>query len=306
MSASPPPPDLATDEAQQRLAHLEALLSGALFDSTPTVEDEPPKKRKKTNHTQDQAVESESSQAEPQRVKDVAQPLQQAEQVVFRLFSTQKAPQAIVIREAESPPLFVADPRIRAVEDEPDEVVRARRTAIEALAVDGETIRSQSLKLPPTPPPSSRLLHRRVPSLSRSPSTRATLPLPRLAYLNAILPFPYSARSPAPVPSDDPPRTPHEGLIRTPPFTVKGARGVPVRNGLRRLDPHTLGSRIVPILKVEEEAPRGVRTRKQAQRQKQKRVEGTQLDEDDAKKPKQKRVSKARRARARKHAGLVA
>ncbi|GAA5954210.1 hypothetical protein JCM21900_006962 [Sporobolomyces salmonicolor] len=304
MGASPSPPDLATDEAQQRLAHLEALLSGALFDSTPTAEEEPPKKRKKTNNTKDKTIESASSQAEPQRVKDVAQPLQQAEQVVFRLFSTQKAPQAIVIREAESPPLFVADPRIRAVEDEPDEVVRARRTAIEALAVDGETIRSQSLELPPTHPPSARLLHRRVPSLSRSPSTRAPLPLPRLAYLNAILPFPYSARSPAPVPSDDPPRTPHEGLIRTPPFTVNGARGVPVRNGLRRLDPHTLGSRIVPILRVEKEAPRVVRMRKQAQRQK--RVEGPQLDEDDAKKPKQKRVSKARRARARKHAGLVA
>ncbi|GAA5892862.1 hypothetical protein JCM5296_006026 [Sporobolomyces johnsonii] len=299
MRSSSPPPDLDTDQAQQRLAHLEAILAGALFDSTPTADDQPPKKRKKTHDAKDSAVES--PQAEAQRVKDGTQPLQQAEQVAFRLFSTQKAPQAVVIREAESPPPFVADRRIRAVEDEPDEVVRARRTAIEALAVDGETIRSQSLTLPPPHPPSYRLTHRLVPSLPRSPSTRAALPLPRLAYLNAILPFPYSARSPAPTPSADPPRTPHEGLIRTPPFTVEGRKGVPVRNGLLRLDARMLGSRIVPILKVEKKEVQLVRTT----RGKEPRKKKVDEDEDETNKPK-KRVSKGRRARARKRAGGLA
>ncbi|GAA5925400.1 hypothetical protein JCM3775_001401 [Rhodotorula graminis] len=327
-SASPPPLDLDSQDAQQRLAHLEALLAGSLFDTAPSPapntasepDQAPPTKRTKTSH---------SSPPPPTAPADAA--LQPQEAVAFRLFSSQKAPQRVVLREAETPPPFVVDRRIRDVDDELPETVQARRSAIAALAVDGETIRSQAQLPPVVAPPPHQLTHRALSSSSRFPSS---IPLPRLAYLNARLPAPLAALSPHPVPFPEaledqgllPPATAHEGILAVAPlpgvyarvprrrrFNGEGKEAhefVPVEEGVRRgLPPRN------PVLKVHggggggageerrwalvvrailgEEQPEAV--------SKARRVEAEAAREGK----KGRRLSKARRARARKGASAA-
>ncbi|GAA5899411.1 hypothetical protein JCM8208_001639 [Rhodotorula glutinis] len=324
-SQSPPPFDLDSAEAVQRLAHLEALLSGALFDSAPSPstattsadEQPPPTKRTKTSHS-----------SPPPPVAPAAAVLQPQEAVAFRLFSSQKAPQRVVLREAETPPPFVVDRRIRDVDDELPETVQARRSAIAALAVDGDTIRSQAQLPPAVPPRPHQLTHRALSSSSRFPPS---IPLPRLAYLNARLPSPLAALSPHPVPFPEaledkgllPPASAHEGLLAIAPlpgvyacrprrrrFNGEGREAhefVPLEDGVRKgLPPRN------PVLKVcagggggggdegrcaltvrailGEEQPEAVA--------KARRVEAQQAREGN----KGRRLSKARRARARKGA----
>ncbi|GAA6038890.1 hypothetical protein JCM8097_000557 [Rhodosporidiobolus ruineniae] len=218
---SPAPSD--DDDAQQRLAQLEALLGqDLLFDlapQPPAPTAQPPKKRKKTQHT------AEETASEAAVKPEAVQPEPEVEQVAFRLFSTQKAPQTVVLREAKSPEPFVLDRRIRDVDDEPEEVVKARRAAIEQLAVDGQTLLASS-RLPSLhAAPHARLLTSR--RLSLPPAQTASHPLPILAYLNAVLPLPLHKLSPATVPDEDhPPERPNDGLIATAPVElVEGRKG---------------------------------------------------------------------------------
>ncbi|GAA5836096.1 hypothetical protein JCM9279_002191 [Rhodotorula babjevae] len=322
-SASPPPVDLDSAEAQQRLAHLEALLAGSLFSApspspatTSAPEQGPPKKRKKASHA---SPPPPTAPAEPA--------LQPQEAVAFRLFSSQKAPQRVVLREAETPPPFVLDRRIRDVDDELPETVEARRSAIAALAVDGDSIRSQARLPPVVPPPPHQLTHRALSSSSRFP---LSVPLPRLAYLNARLPAPLAALSPHPVPFPEaledqglvPPASAHEGLLAVAPlpgvyasvprrrrFNGEGKEAhdfVPVEEGVRRgLPPRnpvlTVRGRgggrgeegrcaLVVRAILDEEQPDAVL--------KARRLEAQAAHEGK----KGRRLSKARRARARKGA----
>ncbi|BGP30643.1 hypothetical protein JCM10296v2_002400 [Rhodotorula toruloides] len=134
---SPAPPD------EDRLAQLEALLADSLF-STPTrnhparAPEDPgprPAKRKKTEEDGDAAQDASEAGA-PAGEGAVA----------FRLFSTQKTLQKVVIREAASPEPVVRDPRIRDVDDESPDARTRRRKAIASVAVDGESV------FPPTRP----------------------------------------------------------------------------------------------------------------------------------------------------------
>ncbi|GAA6004746.1 uncharacterized protein JCM10292_002500 [Rhodotorula paludigena] len=239
-SSSPDQPDLATEDALARLAQLEALVAGSLFAHEPATSAttaaeapaEPPKKRKKTKHA-----------VEPQPVKPVDEPKSE-EAVAFRLFSSQKAPAKVVLREADSPPPVVLDRRIRDVDDESEEAVRARQGAIAAIAVDGETVLSQARTLPVPHLPSFRLSHRILSPSVRSPfslssSSPASAPLPRLAYLNAHLPAPFHALSPHDVPFPEaleaqglqPPKEPHETLLARAPF--EGVYANPIRRPKR-------------------------------------------------------------------------
>ncbi|BGP23340.1 hypothetical protein JCM10295v2_002236 [Rhodotorula toruloides] len=99
---SPAPPD------QDRLAQLEALLAESLFSTRKHPQHAPedtgsrPVKRKKTEQDGEAAQDASEAGA---LAGDGA--------VAFRLFSTQKTPQKVVIREAESPEPVVRDPRIR-------------------------------------------------------------------------------------------------------------------------------------------------------------------------------------------------
>ncbi|GAA5884606.1 hypothetical protein JCM6882_005319 [Rhodosporidiobolus microsporus] len=227
-SPSPPPPDLDAAEEQARLAQLEALLAGELFGgpSEPPVgahsaqESDRPKKRKK--HTHDDDAETGGSEAIAEAGGNSEEGA--AEVTAFRLFSTQKAPQTVVLREAKSPEPFVLDRRIRAVEDEPQETVEARRLAIERLAVDGKALLAAS-RLPPLDPlPYAHLRHSRRALLP--PALCASHPLPNLAYLNAVLPPSLHKFSPAQVPDeDDPPERPNEGLLAVGPFEAAATTG---------------------------------------------------------------------------------
>ncbi|GJN87420.1 hypothetical protein Rhopal_000369-T1 [Rhodotorula paludigena] len=230
-SSSPDQPDLASDDALARLAQLEALVAGSLFAPEPATtattpaeaRAEPPKKRKKTKHA-----------VEPTPVKPDHEPKSE-EAVAFRLFSSQKTPAKVVLREADSPPPVVLDRRIRDVDDESKEAVDARQEAIAAIAVDGETVPH---------PPSFRLSHRILSTsvrspFSLSPSSPASAPLPRLAYLNAHLPAPFHALSPHDVPFPEaleaqglqPPKEPHEALLARAPF--EGVYAKPIRRPRR-------------------------------------------------------------------------
>ncbi|GAA6055477.1 hypothetical protein JCM3770_002847 [Rhodotorula araucariae] len=250
-SPSPAPLDLVSSDAAARLAQLESLLAGHLFDAAAPVSaaapsgptHEPPKKRKRTTHPDT-------------RIPDAPeQRLGEDEVVAFRLFSTHKAPQKVVLREAEAPPPVVLDPRIRDIDDEAPGTVEARRTAIGALALDGETILSQARTLPPSCFPPNRLTRR---TLSRSSTPLAQAAAPRLAYLNAVLPPPLHALSPHAVPfpealedaGEKPPQTPHVGLLAVAPLPgvysraprrrringegVEAAEFVPAVEGVRR------------------------------------------------------------------------
>ncbi|GAA5865702.1 hypothetical protein JCM3774_004972 [Rhodotorula dairenensis] len=210
------------DHAQDALAQLERLLEAQLApDSAPDLDHAaaaPPPKKKKNKH-----VPHSDPPPDPAEPHAGAQP---RGGLAFRLFSTQRTPQAVVIRAESTPPPVVVDPRIRDVQDEDPEKVDARRTAIAAVAIDGATIQSQAKSLPSPHPPSYRLSHR-VLTPSSYRAVRKTLS-PRhspaqttLAYLDACLPRPLLALSPWPVPvpeGTEPPRTPHEGLLAVPPF----------------------------------------------------------------------------------------
>ncbi|BGP38632.1 hypothetical protein JCM10450v2_002582 [Rhodotorula kratochvilovae] len=310
-SPSPAPPDLDSADAAARLAQLEALLAGHLFDAgqpitapaPPAPPEGPPTKRKKTQH------------AEPPKPVAPEQGPREEEVVAFRLFSSQKAPQKVVLREAETPPPFVLDRRIRDVDDEAPGAVEARRRAITALAVEGETILAQSRTLPPHAFPPNRLTHRILSRSSSTPSTR--VPAPRLAYLNAVLPSSLHVLSPHPVPFPEaledaglqPPATPHVGLLAVPPLPgvysraprrrringegVEGAEFVPAVEGTRRglppRNPVEAGGRCELALRaiLKEEQPEAVKAR---------------LAKERLLANKGKRLSKARRERARRGA----
>ncbi|GAA5821283.1 hypothetical protein JCM11251_004552 [Rhodosporidiobolus azoricus] len=216
-SPSPTPPDYDDPDAQARLDQLEALLAGQLF-GTPSSACEPspasvlqarPVKRKKLTHDSEQRTEDSEAVANVRGTSEDGA----AEVTAFRLFSTQRAPQTVVLREAKSPEPFVPDRRIRAVEDEPAEVVEARRLAIEQLAVEGKALLADSQLPPQDPSFHARLCSTRLIRPSSSSSTSSPSSLPALAYLNARLPRPLHALSPTSVPE-----RPHDGLIAQPPF----------------------------------------------------------------------------------------
>ncbi|GAA6002225.1 hypothetical protein JCM10207_003135 [Rhodosporidiobolus poonsookiae] len=168
---------------------------------------EPPHKRKNMQH---------SPQPSPP-VSDAAELAPQAEEAVaFRLFSHQKAPTKVVLREADSPPPFVLDRRIRDVDDEAPAVVWERRQAIEAVCISGKDL----LSLSHLPSPSARPSVPRTVRVPRPPTT--SHPFPFLAFLNAVLPSPLRTLAPSDPPQleGDPPGTPHEGLLARAPFTA--------------------------------------------------------------------------------------
>ncbi|GAA5937949.1 hypothetical protein JCM10213_001942 [Rhodosporidiobolus nylandii] len=212
---SPAPSTASDDGAAARLAQLEALLAGQLFAAEPHSPsvgspsegeaDRPAKRRKEEHDATDDAGASGATAGEGGNSEPV-----QEEQVAFRLFSTHKAPQKVVIREKEQEHPVVRDRRIRAVEDEPAEAVRDRAEAIERLAVDGSSILAGASLPPPDASTHSRLCTTRLARFSAHP--------PPLAYLNARLPPPLAALSPFSAPSSSPPEHPHEGLLACPPF----------------------------------------------------------------------------------------
>ena len=136
-SQSPPPVDLDSADAQQRLAHLEALLAGSLFDAARSPSpatasapvQHPPNKRKKTSHSSPPPPTAPAEVAlQPQEAVGELSPSPSLHRparapgtdsgpppAAFRLFSSQKAPQRVVLREAETPPPFVVDRRVRCV-----------------------------------------------------------------------------------------------------------------------------------------------------------------------------------------------
>lgn len=167
------------------------------------------------------------------------------------------------------------------------------------------------------PPPAHQLSHR---ALSASSHPSRSLPLPRLAYLNAVLPSPLSALSPHPVPFPEhleargelPPPHPHAGLLAVAPLpgvyartprrrrfngegkeahefvpVEEGAakrRGMPPRNAVERAGRCPLVVRAI----LREERPEDVKARLA------KEAKGAGQGK------KGKRLSKARRARARR------
>ncbi|BGP01311.1 Cross-beta structure silk protein 2 [Rhodotorula toruloides ATCC 204091] len=265
---SPAPPD------EERLAQLEALLADSLF-SAPTrnhpahaSEDAGarPAKRKKTEEDGDAAQDASEAGASAGEGA-----------VAFRLFSTQKTPQKVFIREAESPEPVVRDPRIRDVDDESPEVRKRRRKAIVSVAVDGESVLTQARSLPSAYPPSHRITLRQLARPPSAPShplassshpfvrPSSATPAPTLAFLDTLLPPSLLAKSPFPVPcieDDDapsnekdsskrPPERPHDGLIAHRPFEGVYAQGegkkerMPLRNEVMRLGKGTGLGRLV-------------------------------------------------------------
>ncbi|BGP06594.1 hypothetical protein JCM10049v2_002418 [Rhodotorula toruloides] len=303
---SPAPPD------EDRLAQLEALLADSLFSAptrnhpAPAPEDagSRPTKRKKTEENGEAAQDASEAGA-----------LTGEGSVAFRLFSTQKTPQKVVIREAASPEPVVRDPRIRDVDDESPEARNRRRKAIASVAVDGESVLSQSRSLFSADPPSHRLTHRllaRPPSAPSHPLASSShpfvrpssaTPAPTLAFLDTLLPPSLLTKSPFPVPcieDDDklsaekdpskrPPERPHDGLIARRPFEGVYAQGegkkerMPKRNEVMRLGKGTgLGRLVVRAVYPEEDAKLGTGEGK-----------------------KRKRVSKERRERERARRSAV-
>ncbi|GAA5967273.1 hypothetical protein JCM11641_000498 [Rhodosporidiobolus odoratus] len=220
-SPSPPPPDLSTKDAQSRLAKLEQLLAGQFFPSTfdtPDVHssvdlDRPSKRRNSDHDPPDPPLEAQAEQVDPPKVDQA---------VAFRLFSTQTAPQTVIIREGDGPHPVVLDRRIRAVEDEPAELRHARQTAIRELTVEGKDVLAAA-RLPPSNLALQSHLH-----TTRTARLATPVP-PPLAYLNALLPRSLSVLSPYTTPSNHPPERPHDGLLSQPPFKlgVKGGGGKP-------------------------------------------------------------------------------
>mgnify|MGYP006919985639 CR=1 FL=1 len=173
------------------LARLERLLEAQLAPDSSAVytppEDTgaPPAKKKKLDNEATATETRPDEAAQPGQSAEVGQscpvsPLrQQASQVLsrhalaaFRLFSTQKQPQRVVLRAESTPPPVVLDTRIRSVfsctrrecrllpilthslhndrdvQDEDPEQVEARRKAIASVAVDGQAVRKQAATLP--------------------------------------------------------------------------------------------------------------------------------------------------------------
>ncbi|KAK4705504.1 hypothetical protein P7C70_g694, partial [Phenoliferia sp. Uapishka_3] len=176
-SASPDPTPFSETEAANRLAQLEKLLQSSLgYSNYQPQEDEadqpPPKKRKKGKAVV--VDEQETDQAPEMEVE-----VDQDEVVAFRLFSTQKTPQAVVIREKEGWDA-VKDPRIRDATEESKAVLEKRASDIASTTIDGaQLLLNASLE------PLSRHANRSTPRTLTSLS-----PLPTLAYLNAFVPPP--------------------------------------------------------------------------------------------------------------------
>ncbi|GAA5855524.1 hypothetical protein JCM8547_007871 [Rhodosporidiobolus lusitaniae] len=311
LSPSPEPQQIDHDDAQRRLAQLEALLAQE-FDLAPPVSlstpsenaDDRPAKRKKTTH--DNEGYTAHSDAEPGAADG------DKEVVAFRLFSTQKAPQTVVLREAKSPEPFVADRRIRAVEDEPEDVVAARRAAIGLLTVDGFSLLASSSLPPPTsfrhpaPTPRRALL---------PPQLCPSHPLPNLAYLDVALPPSLYKLSPAAVPDEeDPPEHPNDGLLSRGPFDRSVKKKEDEKGGKKTKDPRPripprrkveawethhgvrVKLKVVPILKVEKPGLGGGKQGAVSLKQEGVAVKSKQGG----------RVSKSRRERMRKRLGAVA
>ncbi|GAA5898555.1 uncharacterized protein JCM6883_003350 [Sporobolomyces salmoneus] len=301
------PDDSSGDEENQvRLAQLERLLADQLYSTSPSVAPPAP-----SIITEDSAKTVEE--------QDVA--------VSFRLFSSQKGPTKVTIREKTPPPLqHSIDPRIRAVEDEDPVKVIQRLERIQKVAVSGQEILQQSNALPPPHPPSYRLSHRIVPRLPHAPatSTREPLPFPSLGYLNSILPPSLRRLSPASVPVSDvslAPKEPNAGLLRQGPYTLgKNGTGMKRRFPIQ-LAPETrerrIKMRILPILEEEKDNPfvwkekERKRLVKEKEKERKKRFKARMLkikhgdDEKEGavkteRKKRKGRLSKERRERAKK------
>ena len=114
------------EDNSDRLAQLEALLSEQLYSSTSTSIPQPP------------SPPPEQQQEE----QDVVA-------VNFRLFSSQKLPTKVTIRESSPTPLkHLKDPRIRSVDDEDPRQVLLREQRIEQVVITGQEIIKQSTQLP--------------------------------------------------------------------------------------------------------------------------------------------------------------
>ncbi|GAA5843320.1 hypothetical protein JCM5353_005273 [Sporobolomyces roseus] len=251
-SSSPSNASEQDGESSSRLAALEALLSSQLYSSTTSTSNPP-------------------QVTEPTPIEPTEPPLD----VAFRLFSTQKAPTRVTIREASTPPPISIDPRIRSTEDEDPQTILLRTQRIKETAIEGSHILSQSTLLPIPHSPSYRLTTRTLhaPLHASSSSTRAPLPLPSLAYLNSRLPSKLHKISPAAVPCDekDAPREPNEGLISKGPY-ILGKKG----EGMKRRFPLALEEEgqkkkvrlvVVPVL-GEEKVEKHVWTKKELERKK--------------------------------------
>ncbi|ORY79358.1 hypothetical protein BCR35DRAFT_352780 [Leucosporidium creatinivorum] len=178
-SRSTSPENVQNDKAAaDRLAQLEALLSASMgygYDEDAPMED--------AAAVVDESIHEEriAEDEEPVAAQDEPAP---AEQVAFRLFSTQKAPQTVVIKEAEDDWPTVPDRRIRDVADEDKAAVKERGSAIASVAIDGASILAEALSQP-----LSRHHHRVTARAFTHPAPPAPRPpLPSLAYLNADLP----------------------------------------------------------------------------------------------------------------------
>ncbi|KAL8286366.1 hypothetical protein RQP46_004383 [Phenoliferia psychrophenolica] len=214
--SSPDLPFQEDPEATARLEQLEKLLQASLGYSTDApAEDneleEPPKKKRKKGKGLLATVEPVGPLAPAAKVDE-------EEVVAFRLFSTQKTPQAVVIREKEGwDP--VADPRIRDATEESKEVLKQRMRDIASIAVDGTSLKANAA-LEPLSVHAGRATPRKLTSRTS---------LPTLAYLNAVLPPPI-----APPPPPSRPLT-SQGKGKTLVKSSGVRREQPVRRPLERL-----------------------------------------------------------------------
>ncbi|GAA5961028.1 hypothetical protein JCM3765_006507 [Sporobolomyces pararoseus] len=288
------------EDNSDRLAQLEALLSQQLYSTTSI--DPPP---------------LPPPAPAPQETPEVA--------VNFRLFSSQKVPTKVTIRENSPPPLkHSKDPRIRSVHDEDPQQVLQRELRIRQVAVSGQDILKQSTQLPIPHSPSYRHTTRIVNSLPHAPSnsTRQSLPFPRLSFLNSILPSTLSTLSPHPVPFlgdlKDAPKEPNEGLISKGPYTL-GKDGTGIKRKLplilsRGIKETRIKLKVIPILQEEkdnmfvtkEKERKRLLKEKEKEKKKKLKLKSLALKHEDhlkegaSRKKKKGRLSKERRERARK------
>ncbi|SCV74157.1 BQ2448_6589 [Microbotryum intermedium] len=193
------PQDQDSTAAAQRLKLLNAyLLNSSLFDLAPVVEPTKAPKRVEGKPVEKNELQPESS-------------------VAFRLFSSQVAPTKIVLQEAEERWPTVADPRIRAVEDEPKAVYKARQKAIKATCIPGSTVLEAKTIWGPLHP--ERVIHRR---LVRAPNSTPDA-FPRLAY------FDYRLDPTDSQPSTERPQDPSKLAKSTKPINHRALK----RRGLR-------------------------------------------------------------------------
>ncbi|GAA5938405.1 uncharacterized protein JCM15063_000726 [Sporobolomyces koalae] len=227
-----------SDHNDERLAQLEALLAGQLYSAPPV---------------------STQLRDAPSPPPPVAPSEPAVDEVVsFRLFSTDKEPLRVKIREV-SPPAAQhrQDPRIRSVEDEDPQIVHVRAQRIASVAVTGQQILDESATLPCPHPPSYRLTSRVLSRRLQTPSTstRERLGMPHLAYLDAVLPKPLALCSPR---TDPPPKEPNEGLIVKGPFKLGSKRDrLPKRSLVQDPTYSTFKLEIKPILGQEKDVVSG-------------------------------------------------